>query len=59
MRSNWIETYPNKEFMKNIYPGLDLSKKERGGGATEIMFSLSPPKRNEPICVLGLCEILA
>ena len=42
---------------KNIYPRLDFS--EKGEGVTESMFSLSPPTRNEPICVLGLCELLA
>jgi len=54
---NWIETYPNKEFTKNIYPRLDFSEEREG--VTESMFSVSPPTRNEPICVLGLCEILA
>ena len=44
---NWIETYPNKEFTKNIYPRLDFSEEREG--VTESMFSLSPPTRNEPI----------
>ena len=57
MMSNRVETYPNKELTKNIYPRLDFSEEREG--VTESMFSLSPPTRNEPICVLGLCEILA
>lgn len=45
---NWIETYPNKEFTKNVYPGLDLTSQKRDQ-VTEITFSLSPSTRNEPI----------